>query len=114
MLHLLRHTVHIARHQLQLGIAVAGTTGIGEGDPAGDVQLVVPCVELHHVICPPAQATGEVAEFYVLLLGRGVVQHHYQRGAVAQVGGNIAVHQAPGNAGFYALAYLQHHTSIGG
>ena len=112
--HLWHYLVHVARHQLQLGIAVAGATGIGQGDPAGDVQLVIRCGQFHHIVRTPRQAAGEVAQLQVLLDAAGVVQRHDQRGAVTQVGGHIAKHQAARDAGLNALTDLQHHAVVGG
>ena len=112
LFHARRDLVNVTRHQLQFGVAVRGATGVGQCDPAGDVELVFGGVELHHVVCLPGQAAGKVAQFHILLRSTGVVKRHDQRGAVTQVGRHIAIDNAPGNAGLNARTDLQHHAVI--
>ena len=105
--------VHVAGYQLQFGLAVGGAAGVGECDPAGNVELVFGGIEFHHVVGLPGQSAGQVAQLHGLLRCATIVQRHHQRGAVAQVGWHVAVDDASGYAGLDALADFEYHTVVG-
>ncbi len=84
------HLVHIAGHQLDLGLLEGGAAFILEGHPADDVDGVALFGGDDVVIGLPGQAAGDVGEFGVELGGLGGVdrprQGRVEDGVVAERG----------------------------
>ena len=107
-IHRLAHLVHIAGDELQLGVAIGRAAGVGEGDPALELDGALVGRELGDVIGAPAEAAGEIGELDRDPALHRAVELGHQRGAGAEIGRHLGEDDAAGHIGLDAVADLQH------
>ena len=107
-----------ACHQQRLRIVIGRAAGIGQRDPALDVDLAVGLVEQRHIVRMPAETRGEVAQGGRARSRMAADHGHRQGGARAQILRHLVEYdpdrQAVVAQHFDVLTDLQHHAAVGG